>query len=236
MTKVLALDSSTHLGGIALVEGERVIGQQRLYQPEGHAAAMPPALEQLMQQSGWRYQEIDLMVVTIGPGSFTGLRVALGLAKGIALAYGTALVAVSTLTAIAITPELAIHGRQATTSYRLVVTDARRGEVFAALYHDHQPCWQPSRYTLEQLSQALLDYGRAVPEARTLVVVGDGLPQVAALLTKALHPSSVLLHDVRGVDPVALAHHGLSCYHQRGADDIVLLEPLYLRRTTAEET
>ncbi|MBF0158837.1 MAG: tRNA (adenosine(37)-N6)-threonylcarbamoyltransferase complex dimerization subunit type 1 TsaB [Magnetococcales bacterium] len=242
--KILSLDSSTYLGGISLLEQGQTVGHLALNHPQGHASAMPLALEQLVNQVDWSYADIDLIVVTIGPGSFTGLRVALGLAKGIALVHGTAVVAVPTLTAIASAPLLTQHCAHIATPYRLVVNDARRGELFAALYQSQshgvddfqiKTCWQPWRYTVDQLSQTIMDGCQNMPEMRTMVVVGDGLSQAATMLGQVLDPASLMLPDVHAVDAIALAHYGHRWYQQHGAADVATLEPLYLRRTTAEE-
>lgn len=98
--------------------------------PRGQAEAMVPMIQQCLDEAGIGFADLDVIAVTVGPGGFTGLRVALATARGLRLALSKPAVGLSTLEAIAAgVPEAARAGRTI-----LAVIDARRGEVFAQAF------------------------------------------------------------------------------------------------------
>lgn len=123
--RILALDTATQRGSIALVDDDVVVRQAWLGDgtaPRGNDF-LAPAIEALL---GGEVESVDGFAISIGPGSFTGLRIALAFIKGLVIAIPRPVVAVSTLEAIAhlVGPGLAGEGA-------LAVIDARNGEVFA---------------------------------------------------------------------------------------------------------
>lgn len=122
---VLALDTTSEFGSVAV----RVNGEKRaeldLHSSEGFAHLIFQAIEQVLKQAGIRLEEVDCFAAASGPGSFTGVRVGLSAAKGLAEALGKPAIGVSNLRALAWFGNLPL---------RAVVLDARRGEVYAAVY------------------------------------------------------------------------------------------------------
>ncbi|MBF0417038.1 MAG: tRNA (adenosine(37)-N6)-threonylcarbamoyltransferase complex dimerization subunit type 1 TsaB [Magnetococcales bacterium] len=131
--KILAMDSCFPRGGAALLDGGRVVGKLEFEGPEGHVALLPQAIERLMGDAGWRMVDLERLAVTLGPGSFSGARIALGMAKGMALALGLPVAGFSTLEVVARAANC--------TGWVAATLDARRGEVYAALYEiqEQQP-------------------------------------------------------------------------------------------------
>lgn len=128
--RILAVDTTGETGSIALVDGCRVeqggVGEEvTLHSPEGFGHTLFPAIEQLLARHGLSVASLDGFAAASGPGSFTGVRVGLTAVKGLAEASGRKVVAVSNLQA------LAFFGRRA---LRAVAIDARRGEVYGAVY------------------------------------------------------------------------------------------------------
>ncbi len=99
--RLAALESSTDLRSIALFEGDRLIVEESARAPGGHAETLLPALDRLFTEAGWEPRAVDRWCVGIGPGSFTGVRVALSVVKGIVAATGAELVGVTSLDALA---------------------------------------------------------------------------------------------------------------------------------------
>jgi tRNA threonylcarbamoyladenosine biosynthesis protein TsaB len=123
--RILAIDTTAEFGSIALAEGGTVIDEILLHSPEGFGHILFPQVEQLLARRQWRLQDIDCFAGMAGPGSFTGVRIGLTAVKGLAEATGKPAVGVSNLRA------LAWFG---TATRRAVVLDARRGEVYGAVY------------------------------------------------------------------------------------------------------
>lgn len=145
--KVLGVDTTSGAGSIAILEGEHVCAQTAFRSPAGHAQQLLPEMDRLLASSGWSLADIDAFAVAAGPGSFTGLRIGIASIEGLAYATGRPVVGVSTLEATAYH-----HRSQA----RLVAPflDARREEIFGALYRLHR---------LYRMSRMISDGGE--PEA-----------------------------------------------------------------------
>ena len=123
---MLAVDTTSESGSIALVEDERVIEEVPLHSPDGFGHVLFAEIERLLSRHGIGLDRLDGFAAASGPGSFTGVRIGLTAVKGLAEASGRKVVAVSNLEA------LASFG---TRELRATVLDARRGEVYGAVYN-----------------------------------------------------------------------------------------------------
>ena len=125
--RILAVDTTTERGSVAVVAGGEVLGEIRLRAGMGHSRRLMPAIAFLIEGLGLSAADIEGYAVTAGPGSFTGLRVGLACVQGLALASGRRCVGLSTLDVLA--------ARIAGASPTLVAAmDAYRGEVYACVY------------------------------------------------------------------------------------------------------
>jgi tRNA threonylcarbamoyladenosine biosynthesis protein TsaB len=143
----LALDTANRRGGIALARDGVIAAARTIEAPDGFAGVVFAEIESLLAQHGLRVQDIDVWAPAAGPGSFTGVRVGLAAAKALAEATSAAIVPVGNLEA------LAFAGRG---ELRAAVLDARRGQVFGALYDaDLRPLLEPSVGTWQDFVTAL---------------------------------------------------------------------------------
>jgi tRNA threonylcarbamoyladenosine biosynthesis protein TsaB len=124
---ILSVDTTSEFGSIALTDGDRVIEEIPLHSPDGFGHILFQRIEQLLARHDVNVQQIECFAAASGPGSFTGVRVGLAAVKGLAEATGKRVVAVSNLKA------LAFFG---SAPLRATVLDARRGEVYGAVYND----------------------------------------------------------------------------------------------------
>lgn len=131
--RTLAIDTSLALGGVAALDGERLV-ERRFAAATEHARLLAPMLARAAADLGWTPQDVELVAVVRGPGSFTGLRVGVASAKAIAWAAAARLVAVSTFEVIAWQTARSPEGRgpDGRSGSLAVALDAGRGEVFAA--------------------------------------------------------------------------------------------------------
>ena len=172
---ILALDTATAACSAALLRGGALAARRHLAMTRGHAEALMPMVEEVMAEAGAAYGELDLIATTVGPGTFTGLRVGLAAARGLALAGGLPLLGVTTL-------EVLAHGVDAgRRAGRPVVAalDARRGEVYLQCF-DGDSGFDGDLAPLGPAAAAAP--GDAELPAGPLVVVGDGALLVAAVL------------------------------------------------------
>jgi tRNA threonylcarbamoyladenosine biosynthesis protein TsaB len=121
----LAVDTAGEIGSVALVDEDRVLGQVRLESPGGFGQTLFGELEKLLVRCGVRLADVELYAAGCGPGSFTGVRIGLAAVKGLAEVAGKPAVAISNLAALA---------ESGSAELRAPLIDARRGEVFAAVF------------------------------------------------------------------------------------------------------
>lgn len=125
MARLLALDTTSEFGSIALLEDEEVAEEVALHSTVGFSHLVFPEIEAALSRAGWALGDIDCFAAASGPGSFTGVRVGLAAVKGLGEALTRPVAAVSNLEAIA---------WFGTAPLRAAVIDARRGQVYAAVY------------------------------------------------------------------------------------------------------
>jgi tRNA threonylcarbamoyladenosine biosynthesis protein TsaB len=125
--RVLAVDTTTERGSVAVTEDDCVRGEVRLASSEGHSRRLLPAVDFLLHSLGLHPGDIEAFAVTTGPGSFTGLRVGLSTVQGLALGAGRPCLGMSALDVLA----ARIAG---TAPASVAVMDAYRGEVYGAVY------------------------------------------------------------------------------------------------------
>jgi tRNA threonylcarbamoyladenosine biosynthesis protein TsaB len=123
----LALDTSTSCLSVALLKDDSLACEINLVVKAGHSGMILPVIDEALDRSSISRQEIHLIAVGIGPGSFTGLRIGIATAKGLAMALGCPLAGIPTLDAIA-------RGILPSPMQIMPILDARKGEVFCALY------------------------------------------------------------------------------------------------------
>jgi tRNA threonylcarbamoyladenosine biosynthesis protein TsaB len=135
-SRIVAIDTTSESGSLALIESGSVLEEVSVLSAEGFGHVLFPQLELLLSRHGWSTAGVDCYAAAAGPGSFTGVRVGLAAIKGLAEALGKPVVAVSNLQAVA------WHG---TALLRAAVSDARRGEVYGAVYSASLELVSPER-------------------------------------------------------------------------------------------
>jgi tRNA threonylcarbamoyladenosine biosynthesis protein TsaB len=125
---LLALDTATDKGSLALVAEGRLLGEHLVESAGTYLQRLLPGVEALLQATGRRLEELGAIAVSVGPGNFTGLRIGLATAKGLAWALGCPLVPVPTPEALA--AQFPFQPQPVG-----VLLDAKRGEVFWGLFH-----------------------------------------------------------------------------------------------------
>ena len=143
---ILGIETATSICSVGIADGEQVIAELRFNIKNIHAEILAESIQQLLKLSGVPVQKFSAFAVSIGPGSFTGLRIGLATAKGLAFASGKPVVAVSTLQALAASNQFSVFSE----SYAVVpVIKAREGEVYSARFQNAWP--EPVRQSDELL-------------------------------------------------------------------------------------
>lgn len=140
MTRILAIETSAEACSVALNDGE-VIAEHFAHAPMQHAELILPYVTGLLDQADWRMKDLDVIAFGRGPGSFTSLRIGIGVVQGLAWGAELGVVPVSSLQVVA---QMAVRDESQTQpqqDYVLVAMDARMGEVFHAGYRVDDESW-----------------------------------------------------------------------------------------------
>lgn len=217
--RVLAVETATTATAVALDDGHGHLDEVVADESRHHTESLAPAAVGLLAARGLEPAELDEVVVDVGPGLFTGLRVGIAFAKGLSLAAGAQLRTVTAADVLA-----AAAAAQGVTGEVVAVVDARRGEVFAARYELDSAA--PRRLdALRVLSPLAL---RAELDGRPATLVGDGARRYADVF------GAETLADV--VVPPPSVALGLAALQRAAGEPPVPpdeLVPLYLREPDA---
>lgn len=208
---LLAIESSTESCSVALRVGDEILSRS-VVEPRAHARLILPWAGELLAEAGMGFGQLDALAVSRGPGSFTSLRIGLGIVQGIALAHDLPVRPVSSLDALALDLAAAHPGRPF-----LALLDARMGEVYAG--------WYGATVPLERMDEERLlpPAGLARLHGSALLAAGPGARAHAEVLTSQgfdLDPEDKAWPDARAI---------LSLAEQANPVPAWELEPLYLR-------
>jgi tRNA threonylcarbamoyladenosine biosynthesis protein TsaB len=205
---VLAFDTSTTGCAAAVLDGATVLARGEAPMGAGQSEALMPLLHDVMARAGMDWKRLELIAVTVGPGSFTGLRIGLAAARGLALALGVPVACVSTPEALAAGTPADERGKRRI----LVAIDSKRADLFVQTFDARLAPTAPVA------AMAPADAARLIPAP---LLVGDGAPKLVGLI-----PDSIPSRAPSRVDPVALAELAAR-RHAEG--EALPPEPLYLR-------
>jgi tRNA threonylcarbamoyladenosine biosynthesis protein TsaB len=206
---ILALDTCLTACSVAILDGETVLAARSETMPRGHQERLAPLVREMMIEGGAAFGDLTRIGVTVGPGSFTGLRVGLAFAKGLSAALSIPCVGVGTLDALA-------FGRD---GFVAAIIDARREQVYVQLFGDGVTLTAPDALAATTASARIAEVYAGGPAT----LIGSGAPLLADTLPKA----TVLTPD--GPDPVAVARLAM-----RGSAPVHAPRPLYLRAPDAK--
>ena len=223
--KVLGVDTSTACGSLGIIDDDAVVAEYALLRDETHSTRLVPAIQALLKEARLDLDEIDGMAVSLGPGSFTGLRVGLSAVKGFAVAAERPVVGVPTLDALAFNLPF--------TPYLICpLVDARKGEVYTALYEDGEGGRIAQLTPYQVLSP--LDLLEKIPLQET-IFLGDGVEVYGELIEERLGAKALFapphLRFLRGS---TVAEIGLQRFKKGENDNISSLVPIYVRPSDAE--
>src|SRR6266487_865184 len=132
MPRALAIETSSRIGSIALTQDDRLLAEEQFEHGLQHAAQIIPIIDRLTRGQGWTPRDIEHVYVSAGPGSFTGLRIGITLAKTLALASGVKLVVVPSVRVL-------VDNAPQDAKHVILVLDAKRDQIFTARFERISP-------------------------------------------------------------------------------------------------
>jgi len=219
---ILGIETSTKTCGVAVTDGGKVRDEISLRLGLYHSEKLVPLVDEILRRNGMAIQDIDGIAVSIGPGSFTGIRVGVSTARGLAQSLNIPLVGIPSLDALA----LGIG-----TSGELVcpMIDALRREIYTALYRNGE------RLTPHQLIGIDSWLGRLKNENKTILFLGEAVDIYENLIKDFLQKKAEIVEkEKRYASAARVAEFGLEKFSAGEGKKYDEIFPLYLRRPEAE--
>lgn len=210
-----AIETSTRTSGVALLDGERFT-ELALDARMTHSTTLQPQLEEVMRLSKTPRGAVELIAVSIGPGSFTGLRIGLAAAKALAYAWNIPIVGVPTLEAMA---------HNFPFDRVLTMLDAQRDCAYFQVFDRLKPLGEVKVETIEKIISSAASF-----EGET-IVCGDAIGKIKKELPPNVRLAPINLRMPRAIN-VGLCARRL--YSEGRVDNVMNLEPMYVRRSEAE--
>ncbi len=218
--KILAFETSAKAGSVALMENGKLLAES--YQNTGltHSQTLLSMAEDMLKSCGITPCDVDAVAVAAGPGSFTGVRIGVAAAKGFAWGGEKPCYGVSTLEAMA--------QNAGQTGYVLPAMDARRSQVYTALFRGTERVWEDQAISLQELSEKL----KALEG--TVYVVGDGAELCLRTLGEELPNLAQAPEHLRHQRAAGVALAAMAAIRRGESGDAAALKPNYLRLSQAE--
>lgn len=227
--KILSIDTSTKTGSVAVLESEKVLVELSYTADSSHSKDLILVIDKALKKAKLELSEINGIAVSIGPGSFTGLRIGLATAKGLAFALNKPIVGISTLEALAfISPLLCtcppvVWRKEGLGEVERIIPclNAYRGEVYCTITNE-------CSIAPEELCRELLKY------ECDLLFVGDGAIHYKELFKEKLGKRFILAKGESFPIAKNVGLLALEKFERKEFDDIRTLAPNYVRRPDAE--
>ncbi|MCA9002318.1 MAG: tRNA (adenosine(37)-N6)-threonylcarbamoyltransferase complex dimerization subunit type 1 TsaB [Planctomycetes bacterium] len=230
MSLILAADTSTAINSVALCREDAILAEAVIDGRRLHSERLLPTVQWLLDESGVALAQVDLLAISIGPGSFTGLRIGAATWKGLAFANDLPLIGVPTLDAMT----HLLPGRAR--SYVATVLDARMKEVFFAVYRLDGGARE--KVAPDQVGSIahFMDTLEALPgfDPATVSLLGDGVHAFQEALW-ARWPDAALASPAQSAPRAsAVALEGLALHRAGAPSSADAVNPMYLRKSQAE--
>jgi tRNA threonylcarbamoyladenosine biosynthesis protein TsaB len=219
MSLILALETATSSCSVALTFKGRLIALKELNERNIHASHITLFIEEVLAEAGRKISELDAVAVSKGPGSYTGLRIGVSTAKGLCYALDIPLIAVNTLQSMTSGLRAAGFGDKETLFCPMI--DARRMEVFTAIYdyEGQEVCPTEAKIIDDSSFSELLSHNK-------IVFFGDGASKCESILGK--HPEASVITDFAN-SAKDLSELALKKFNEKQFEDVAYFEPFYLK-------
>lgn len=225
--RIIGIDTSTEIGGIGIIEDEKILAEYNFQVSNTHSNQLMPLLDEILKRLKLKIGQIDVFAVALGPGMFTALRIGVGTIKGLGYALNKPIVGIPTLDSLAVNLKFV---------NRLIcpVMDARRNEVFTAIYQGGEELQRISDYlclpieeVLEMLDEPTIFLGDATDEYRNVIESSAKDAIIADPVFDLPRGANVAMLGMKKLQSEDVDE-------QIFKDNVFTLTPLYIRKSQAE--
>ena len=215
MEKFILIETSTALCSVAMAKNGVITAYRESSAAKAHASLTAVFVQEVLQESGIKLEDCDAVCVSMGPGSYTGLRVGVSTAKGLCFGSGKPLIAVGTLDTL-------VAQAEGDFKYIIPMIDARRMEVYAAVFEGDKQITETTPAIIDENSFA--EYLEQGP----VLFIGDGAGKCADVIK---HPNANFCQ----CNPKASSMLApvMKAYKEKRFEDVAYFEPFYLKEFVA---
>ena len=224
--KILGIDTSTKFCNLGLIEDEDILIEYTINGlKKKHSSILVPAIKNLLKTIDLKIEEINGIAVSIGPGSFTGLRIGLCVAKGLCYARSLPLLGIPTLDAMAF-PLKEIP-------YLICpVLESKKDEIYDVVFRGGVSLQRVMDYKCEDIQSLLV---RLSPLKEKIIFSGDGIKKYRDIIKEKIGKDALFIDSQLNLTvATSIAFLGLNKLKKGEEDDISTLSPFYLRKSEAE--
>ena len=217
MERLILIETSTALCSVALAEDGAITAYRESSAPKAHASLTAVFIQEVLDERGIRLDDCDAVCVSMGPGSYTGLRVGVSTAKGLCFGAGKPLIAVGTLDTLVAQAE-----KDENPEFIVPMIDARRMEVYTAVFKDNVQTTDTAPMIIDENSFSdLLEQG-------TVLFIGDGAGKCSDVIR---HPNARFCQC--NPKASAMLRPAMKAYKEKRFEDVAYFEPFYLKEFVA---
>ena len=217
MERLILIETSTALCSVALAEDGAITAYRESSAPKAHASLTAVFIQEVLDERGIRLDDCDAVCVSMGPGSYTGLRVGVSTAKGLCFGAGKPLIAVGTLDTLVAQAE-----KDENPEFIVPMIDARRMEVYTAVFKDNVQTTDTAPMIIDENSFSdLLEQG-------TVLFIGDGAGKCSDVIR---HPNARFCQC--NPKASAMLKPAMKAYKEKRFEDVAYFEPFYLKEFVA---
>ncbi len=220
MEKILHIETATKVCSVCYSENGKYITGRETHVANSHSELIAVYIKEILEETSIKVHGLDAVAVSMGPGSYTGLRIGVSAAKGLCYAADKPLIAVPTLRSMAYGASTQVNDNKTDVLFCPMI-DARRMEVYAAFYdHDNNERREVKAEIIDENSYIDL------LEKHKVYFFGNGAPKCEKILGK--HPNAMFLE---GIEPSAKYMVPLTdkLYREKTFEDVAYFEPFYLK-------
>jgi tRNA threonylcarbamoyladenosine biosynthesis protein TsaB len=219
---IICLETATNLCSVALCDSAGVISLKESNESKSHASMLTVFIEEILKENGIRAGDVEAIAVSKGPGSYTGLRIGVSVAKGIAYAASIPLIGIETTLSMFWGISGSRMKSQETDMNTLFcpMLDARRMEVYYTIY-------DAAGKTIKDISAEIIteDSFSNIPESQKIIFFGDG----AAKCKEVVNRTNIHFADDFRISASHMHRPVIQAFNKRHFEDVAYFEPFYLK-------
>ena len=236
MERIILIETSTALCSVALAEGGDIVAYRESSAPKAHASLTAVFIDEMLKERGLTIADCDAVCVSMGPGSYTGLRVGVSTAKGLCFGSGKPLIAVGTLDTLVAQAATVIPSEVEGSPAQFIIpmVDARRMEVYTAVFESSvipsEAEGSPAFTQVTETAPAIIEQTSFAEylEQGPCLFIGDGAGKCADVIK---HPNARFCQCWPKAS--AMLAPAMKAYKEKRFEDVAYFEPFYLKEFVA---